>query len=197
MMRLLLATLLGGFLLPALPATAHPDIAITLRVLFNLKRGVLTGIGESLTFDAAYSATLMRLYDRNGDGHLDGMESLDLGQRLIADLGPTRYFSRLSMDGQRVARLEPADFNASVAGGIVTVTFAFNLAGSVDLRGRGVSLDIHDPDFQAAFRLAETAPLQIRGDDDGKCRTDVAADPDHRYFAGLIVPQTIRLTCGR
>ncbi|WP_027487329.1 DUF1007 family protein [Allorhizobium undicola] len=188
---------IGLFLSLPLACQAHPDIAITLKVLFNLKRGVLTGIGQSWTFDKAYSATLLARYDTDGDGALNEKEILALRNRLMSDLRRWRFFSRVEMNGQRVARLEPADMQITLAEGAVTVVFAFNLAGAVDMRGQTLTLDIHDPDYQAAFRLAADQALQLRGDDSTACRIFEKPDPDRPYFAGLITPSLIHLQCDR
>ncbi|MBB4010159.1 DUF1007 family protein [Allorhizobium taibaishanense] len=181
-------------LLPALPALAHPDIAITLRVLFDMRRGVLTGLGESWTFDAAYSRVLLDQFDRDRDGQFSAEEVTALRDKLIADLSHKRFFTELTMDGKWATRLQPVDFAAESHDSVVTVTFAFDLAGPLDLRGRSLDLEIKDKDYVAAFKLADTAALQLRSDG-GHCRTSRRSAPDHAYFVGLVIPDHISLTC--
>ncbi|MBF2717102.1 DUF1007 family protein [Agrobacterium vitis] len=190
-----LAATLALCLLPASPVLAHPDIAITLRVLFDMHHGVLTGGGESWSFDAAYSRVLLDRYDRDRNSQFTAEEASALRDKLIADLGRKRFFTELSVDGRQAARLQPVGFTAEIHGNVVTVTFAFSLAGPVDLRGKSLDLEVKDKDYVAAFRLAETGGLQIRGDG-GQCRTSRAPNPAHAYFAGLVVPERITLTCG-
>ncbi|MCE6074953.1 DUF1007 family protein [Agrobacterium vitis] len=192
--RTALAATLALGLLPASPVLAHPDIAITLRVLFDMRRGVLTGLGESWSFDANYSRVLLDRYDRDRNSQFTAEEASALRDKLIADLGRKRFFTELSVDGRQAARLQPVGFTAEIHGNVVTVTFAFSLAGPVDLRGKSLDLEVKDKDYTAAFRLAEAGGLQIRGDG-GQCRTSHAPNPAHAYFAGLVVPERITLTC--
>ncbi|MBB4953879.1 ABC-type uncharacterized transport system substrate-binding protein [Agrobacterium vitis] len=177
------------------PAFAHPDIAITLRVLFDMRRGVLTGLGESWSFDATYSRTLLDQYDRDRDGSLSPDETEALRQKLVSDLRRKRFFTNLTMGGKPAAGVEPVGFQAEAHNGLVTVTFAFSVAAPIDLRGQRLDVTIKDRDYTAAFRLADNAGLQIRGDFDNKCHASVAPDPQQAYFARLVVPDQISLTC--
>lgn len=43
----------------ASPAAAHPDITREWRVLFHFEDGKVTGIGETRTFDEAFSVQLV------------------------------------------------------------------------------------------------------------------------------------------
>lgn len=177
------------------PAFAHPDIAITLRVLFDMRRGVLTGIGESWSFDAAYSRTLLDQYDSDKDGRFSPAEVEALRQVLMSDLRRKRFFTNLTMAGRPAAGVEPAGFQAESNNGLVTITFAFNVAAPIDLRGQKLDVEVKDKDYTAAFKLADNAGLQIRGDFDKKCRASVAPDPQGAYFAKLVVPDKITLIC--
>lgn len=181
-------------LLPILPAAAHPDIAITVRVLFDMRRGVLTGLGESWTFDAAYSRVLLDQFDRDRDGQFNPEEVTALRDKLIADLSRKRFFTELTMEGKWAARLQPVDFTAESHDNVVTVSFAFSLAGPLDLRGRSLDMEVKDKDYVVAFKFADTAPLQLRSDG-GHCRTSRRSAPDHAYFARLVIPERISLTC--
>jgi ABC-type uncharacterized transport system substrate-binding protein len=177
------------------PAFAHPDIAITLRVLFDMRRGVLTGLGEGWSFDAAYSRTLLDEFDRDRDGVFNAAETAALRDKLIADLRRKRFLTSLSIGNKSAAGLEPVGFQAENHNGLVTVTFAFSVAAPIDLRGQRLDVEVKDRDYTAAFKLAENAPLQIRGDFDNKCHVSVAPDPQGAYFAKLVVPDQITLTC--
>ncbi|TWD55359.1 ABC-type uncharacterized transport system substrate-binding protein [Agrobacterium vitis] len=191
------AALLASLLVMAgvSPAFAHPDIAITLRVLFDMRRGVLTGLGESWTFDAAYSRTLLDEYDRDHDGMLNAAETEALREKLIADLRRKRFFTNLTMGGKPAAGIEPVGFAAETHNGVVTVTFAFNVAAPIDLRGQRLDVAVRDKDYTATFKLADNAGLQIRGDFDKKCHATIAPDPQGAYFAKLVIPDEITLTC--
>lgn len=174
---------------------AHPDIAITLRVLFDMRRGVLTGLGESWSFDATYSRTLLDQYDRDRNGNFSPAEVAALREKLTSDLRRKRFFTNLTMGGKSAAGIEPVGFQADSKNGLVTVTFAFSVAAPIDLRGQSLDLVVKDKDYTAAFKLADNAGLQVRGDFDKKCHTSTAPAPQEAYFANLVVPEKITLTC--
>lgn len=176
-------------------AAAHPDIAITLRVLFDMRRGVLTGLGESWSFDATYSRTLLDQFDINRDGTFNPAEATALREKLTADLRRKRFFTNLTMGGRPAAGIEPVGFQAQAHNGLVTVTYAFSVAAPIDLRGQSLDVVVKDKDYAAAFKLADDAGLQIRGDFDKKCRTSTSPAPQEAYFANLVVPEKITLRC--
>lgn len=187
----LVVWLLAGML----PVLAHPDIAITLRVLFDMRRGVLTGLGESWTFNAAYSRTLLDQYDHDRNGTFSPVEASALQEKLLSDLGRKRFFTNLTMGGKSAAGIEPVGFHAESRNGLVTVTFAFSVAAPIDLRGQSLDVVVKDRDYTAAFKLADNDGLQIRGDFDKKCHTSTALAPQEAYFANLVIPEKITLTC--
>ncbi|GEO85191.1 MULTISPECIES: DUF1007 family protein [Alphaproteobacteria] len=176
-------------------AAAHPDIAVTARLLFDVKAGRLSSVVESLAFDAGYSRRLLDRYDRDGDGAFDETETATLRQSLIADLQPLGFFAEVSANGQPLRLPTPAAFHAASEGGIVTVTLAFLLDAPVDLPpGHAVEVLLRDRDYVVALRLAEQAPVVIRGDD-GRCAYLLKERLDLAYFGGLVVPQTIDFSC--
>lgn len=191
--RLLALSLLCCAAPPA--AWAHPDIAITARLLFDVKAGRLTMIAESFAFDAAHSRRLLDLFDANTDGLFDAAEMAALGRSLTEDLEPLGYFTEVTQAGRALPLPAPAAFHATSEAGIVTVTLGFRLDAPLDVtEGRTVELVLRDRDYPAAFRLAETMPVIMRGDE-GRCGYRLEDRPDLAYFGGLVVPQAIVLSC--
>lgn len=188
---------LAGLMLAitAMPAAAHPDIAVTLRLLFNLNGAALTGIGESWTFDTRYSRALIDRFDHDRDGAFAEDEKQALRQRLVADLGGGAFLNTLTAGDETVALGDPAGFDAAIHGPAVTVTFAFNLDAPIGLENSQASLMVRDESYIAAFRLADRYPVMLRGDRNGSCLVRSEAAPDAAYFAGLVVPDRFILSC--
>ncbi|MCJ7997458.1 DUF1007 family protein [Rhizobium cremeum] len=179
----------------ALSASAHPDIAVTTRVLFDIREGRLIAVAESLAFDEKYSARLFARFDHDGDGIFDGGEADEMRQALTEDLGATHFLTELAFGGELLEMGEPDAFHASVATGSVSVTFGFRLEAPVAIgEGQILTLMQRDRDYTVAFRLAEDRPVLIRGGE-GHCAYSVVERPDLAYFGGLVVPQAITLTC--
>jgi len=193
-MRVLSLGLVFG-LAAAVEAEAHPDIAVTARLLFDVRAGRLAMVAESLAFDAGHSRRLLDRFDRDGDGRFDKDEADSLRRSLAADLKPLGYFTELRHNGRPVALPAPTGFQAASEAGIVTVTLGFTLGDAPKLsEGRTLELLLRDRDYTAAFRLADETPVVIRGDD-GRCGFRLQDRPDLAYFGGLVVPQGVVLAC--
>lgn len=194
MRRLLLA--LALLAAGALPAFAHPDIAVTVRVLFDVKGGNLAALAETWTFDSAYSTYLVKAFDANADGTFDPDEIQALAAKMKADLSGLGYLTRLSAeDGMRVT-LTLAAFHAEIRDGDVTVSLGLTPPEAIPLAGRSLSAIVADTGYIADMRLADDRPAMIRGDDAAtNCTTTISPAPDHGYFGGLVIPEKITLTC--
>jgi ABC-type uncharacterized transport system substrate-binding protein len=176
-------------------AWAHPDIAITARLLVDVQAGWLTMIAESFAFDAVHSRRLLDLYDADTDGRFDATEMAALHRSLAEDLEPLGYFTEVIQAGRALPLPAPLAFHATSEGGIVTVTLGFRLDAALDVsEGRSVEIVLRDRDYTAAFRLTEATPVILRGGE-GACGYRLQDRPDLAYFGGLVVPQAITLSC--
>ncbi|MGX5665192.1 DUF1007 family protein [Rhizobium daejeonense] len=176
-------------------AIAHPDIAVTARVLFDIRDGRLVSVAESFAFDEKYSARLLSRFDHDGNGMFGDGEVDELREALTADLGDRDFLTELALGEQPLDLGEPDAFHAAVQPGSVSITVGFRLEAPVAM-GAGQSLTMmqRDRDYTVAFRLAEDRPVLIRGGE-GHCAYTVTDRPDRAYFGGLVVPQAITLTC--
>lgn len=179
----------------AATASAHPDIAITARVLLDVREGRLSSIAERWAFDAGFSRKLTLRHDRNGDGAFDADEIEALRLRLTGNLDRLGFLSELSVAGEGVPLGRPVAFDATIENGVVVVTMAFRLATAVDLSSAGaVRLLLRDRDYVAAVKLDDATPVLVRGDG-GRCAVGTTEDPADAYFGGLVVPRAITLDC--
>ncbi|MCQ2003417.1 DUF1007 family protein [Rhizobium sp. NRK18] len=189
---LALALLAAG----ALPAFAHPDIAVTVRVLFNVKDGNLAALAETWTFDSAYSAYLIKAFDANTDGAFDPDENQALAAKMKADLSGLGYLTRLSAEDGTQFPLNLSAFHVEIRDGDVTVSLGLTPPEAVPLAGRSLSAIVADTGYIADMRLADDRPAMIRGDDAAtNCTTTISPAPDNAYFGGLVTPEKITLTC--
>jgi len=174
-------------------AASHPDIAVTARVLFDVKAGRLVAVAESLAIDEASSRRMIARFDANGDGVFDPAERAVMRRALTGDLGGPRFFAELSADGQRVALGMPGAFDATVANGVVTIVFGFRLKEPVAVAGRRIEFIARDRDYTAAVAFATDRPALVRGGEG--CTAGRETRPDDAYFGGLVVPEAVVLAC--
>lgn len=179
----------------AAPALAHPDIAVTVRTLFELRNGKVVAMGESWTFDKAYSARLLYRFDSDRDGRLGPREAERLAARTLRDLSASNFLSQLKEGMRKVDLPWPSWSAASMAEGAITLSFVFTFDQPLAAKGeRAVALQIRDTDYAAAFSLTADRPILLRGDH-GRCRTEVEEWPEESYFGGLVMPWEIALSC--
>ncbi|MBP1853558.1 DUF1007 family protein [Rhizobium halophytocola] len=196
-MRHLLTSLLVLSLLIALasPASAHPDIAVTTRLLFDMQGGTVVRLLESWTFDRYRSAALMRAFDADRDGQLSDGEGAALLDGILPDLAAKDYFTAVTSAGEPVALDRRIMIEARAENGIVSLAFALPLTGAAHPdAAHPLSVMLSDPSYVMAFRPAEGHALQLRGDD-GDCRFSTEDRPADRYFGGLVVPRATVLIC--
>ena len=191
-----LAALAGLALgLTATVADAHPDVAVTARVLFDFKDARMVGLMESFTFDATESARMIRAYDSNRDGRFDADETAAMAGVLGADFGRYQFFTQLTAsDGVHVLR-RPVAFTADIENGLVTVAFAFTLAEPLVVDAeRPVEVMLRDADYTIDFRFADDRPAMVRGAE-RECEATTRERPDAAVLVGRIVPWALTLTC--
>lgn len=176
-------------------AIAHPDIAVTARVLFDIRDGRLVSVAESFGFDEKYSSRLLARFDRDGNGMFDDGETDEMRKALTADLSDRDFLTELALGERPLEMGEPDAFHATAQAGSVSATFGFRLDVPVAMgEGQSLTLMQRDRDYTVAFRLAEDRPVLIRGGE-GRCAYTVTDRPDQAYFGRLVVPQAVTLTC--
>ncbi|WP_416798066.1 DUF1007 family protein [Ciceribacter azotifigens] len=174
-------------------AASHPDIAVTARVLFDVKAGRLVAVAENLAVDEASSRRIIGRFDADGDGTFDPAERVAMHHALTGDLGGFGFFAELSADGERVALDIPDVFDATISDGVVTVVFGFRLKEPVALAGRKIELMLRDRDYIAAVAFAVDRPALVRGGEG--CTVGRETRPADAYFGGLVVPEAVVLAC--
>lgn len=176
------------------PAAAHPDVAITARVLFDVRDGALVAMGESWTFDRGHSARLLREFDADDNGMLSEDESANLARTTLDDLAGRNYLTLLKRGNVGFVLPPPVWSEAMLEDGAVTLSFVFAFEAPLDLTGeRAVALQLRDLDYVAAFRLAGDRPVLIRGGQG--CAFKIGNRREDAYFGRLIIPWEIGLSC--
>ncbi len=191
-LRLALAAALS---LAALPARAHPDITMECHLLFNFENGIITGLGESWTFDETFSAQLLADYDADGDGAFSESESGAIRDETFARLAAIHYFTFLSLDAQPLDVPEPFGFRAAADGGRVTFSFGLRLPQPVAPQTARLGVEIKDPDYAVGARFGAGQAIYLHGDPPANCRGTITSKPSEAYFDGLVIPQEASVTC--
>jgi ABC-type uncharacterized transport system substrate-binding protein len=175
-------------------AVAHPDIAASARLSFEMQERRLVAMSELLVFDKTTSQRLAARFDSNGDGGLSEAEHGNLGREVLGRLSEHAFFTELSLDGSDFALPDPEPGNLRFDGGLLQLRLTFRLHDPLDLRGRNLSVLLRDRDLVIAFGL-EAAPPAISGGEADGCSARVEERSDQAYFGGLVTPNVVTLTC--
>lgn len=185
----------AAVLLGSAVATAHPDIRMTYRILFDVHDRSLDTIGESWTFDPTFSQELLGDFDADGDGDFNDAESDAVAREILPNLETVNYFTFVRRDGTDVGALTPTAFRAKAARGTVTFAIVLKLPQPVDPIAAALAVEIDDPDFTVFAEPEGTDAVVVRSDGSLACEASVhdaqaagSADP-------ALVASEARLTC--
>ncbi len=183
-----------ALLMLAAPATAHPDVAASARLVFHLDGNRLTGLTQILGFDQVTSRRLAVRFDKDHDGTLSDAERAALTSELAARLSSRDFFLE-ARRGREAVNLPPAaSVRVDLATGQVTIAADYRWPTALPLNGQSLSLMLRDRDFTIAFRFDPERPAVLSGTP-GDCEVSVAPEPSEAYFGGLVIPEILRLTC--
>jgi ABC-type uncharacterized transport system substrate-binding protein len=141
-------------LLSAPHATPHPHVYVLYSIVLPLGADGLERIGFVFTFDALFSAILLR---NAGDGDADAV-----ARSHARMLNQIPHEIEVTFDGTPVALDPPTDLQVSNAGGRLTYRFMMPLR--TPLRSPGaIEVSVDDSGFFAAFVLREPEPVDVLG----------------------------------
>lgn len=140
--------------LAAVPALAHPHVAVTVRSeIAYATDGKVAGVRHAWTFDPAYSAFVVQGLDKNNDGVFSPDELQELAKENTESLVDFEYFTFLKNDGAKQAFDAPRSPAMAFDKGQATLTFELPLKAPVAAR-KALTLEVYDPSYFVAFSLS-------------------------------------------
>lgn len=183
-----------ALLVLAAPAAAHPDVAASARLVFQLDGNRLTGLTQILGFDQATSRRLTARFDADQDGTLSDAERAALTSELGDRLSSRDFFLEARLGPEAVDLTPATSVRVDLATGQVTIAADYRWPTALPLDGTPLSLMLRDRDFTIAFRFDPDRPAILSGRP-GDCEVSVAPEPGEAYFGGLVIPEILRLSC--
>lgn len=176
-------------------AEAHPHVFIDNRLTFLFADGKVTGFRTDWRFDEIFTEDLLSQFDTDGDKQFSATESEQVKEGTLPNLTEFHYFTYAYVGGKDLGKLEPADFKADILDGAARFVFTYQLPKPADPHHDKVAVSIYDHEYYVEVLMAEKDPVTMEGDIPAGCGTAVADDPQHAYFGGFVVPQTVTVTC--
>ncbi|HVL70701.1 MAG TPA: DUF1007 family protein [Beijerinckiaceae bacterium] len=151
------ATICAAFLagLGAAPALAHPHVWVTAKAeLVYEADGRVSAVRHAWTFDPAYSAYVTQGLDKNKDGKLTSEELQELAKINAESLSEFDYFTVVKANGAALPFDGVRDYAMTFDKDQATLTFTLGLKPPAR-PARTLALEIYDPSYFVAFRLAD------------------------------------------
>ncbi|MGL4321934.1 MAG: DUF1007 family protein [Paracoccaceae bacterium] len=159
--------LIGGLLLPAGGALAHPHVFIdtTVSVMFDAQ-GRAEAVRIGWTYDEFFSMLIIE--DRALDPDYDAVLTPEAEAQLAGfDMQWDEGFpgdTYVTLSGAEVVLSRPTDFSASYGGGQITSVHVRRFATPVDVGQVPLIVKVYDPGFYTAYSIVGDVALTERDD---------------------------------
>jgi tRNA threonylcarbamoyladenosine biosynthesis protein TsaE len=192
MRRLLTALLL---LLPA-PALAHPHVLVDVHALVEFKDGRIVSLFMGWKFDAVFSASLLKDFDKNKNNRLDADEIKDLEREAFQDTRPQAYFTYARTGSDPVVWPVATDFKLVAVKDSLMYAFRLPLPRPVDPRKEAFSLTTYEETFYIDMDFPTDNAVTVNGEGAAGCKATIAPDHGNTIFGGAVTPKRATVTCG-
>lgn len=192
MRRLLILALL---LLPG-PALAHPHVLVDVHALAEFKDGKIVSLFMGWKFDAVFSASLLKDFDKNGDKRLDADELKDLEREAFRDTKPQSHFTYARIGSEPVVWPDATDFKVIAVKDSLMYAFRLPLPRPVDPRREAFSFTTFEETFYIDMDFPSDNAVTLNGDGAAGCKAAIAPDHGNTIFGGAVTPKRATVTCG-
>ncbi len=176
-----------------LEVLSHPHIWVDVHIeaKFDSQKNV-TSLIESWTFDEIFSATFIKMEDVNKNQKLDEEEIEAIKAKSFDVLAESDFYTRIFVDNEPQAFLEPIDFRAEIKNGQVIYQFELPLETPINPFEKVLDIGIYDEEYFIEYLYAKT-PLKTDGVEEKDCPFLVFEDDSHPIYFDLVHPATLRV----
>ena len=192
MRRLLIALFL---LLPG-PALAHPHVLVDVHALVEFKDGKIVSLFMGWKFDAVFSASLLRDFDKNKNNRLDADEMKDLEREAFRDTKEQAHFTYARIDAAPVVWKDATDFKVIGVKDSLLYAFRLPLPRPVDPRKEAFSFTTYEETFYIDMDFPTDNAVTLNGEGAALCKASIAPDHGNTIFGGAVTPKRATITCG-
>jgi ABC-type uncharacterized transport system substrate-binding protein len=194
-----LRLLLGGLLLHAGIALAHPHVWVKYSVHIETNGTSIVALDERWRFTEGFPVQLVGVDQLPAQGPLDAALTQRFHDQAFVSLAHTSYFTHLFVNGSPQAFGAPTHFQVSVEDGKITYAFRLPLAAPLDAHGKQVELGVWDPSFYVDYEQASTDAVSFTAatpsGTPARCTIRQIVDSAHPIFNGFVLPHASAITC--
>lgn len=191
MRRLLILLLLA---LPA-PALAHPHVLVDVHALVEFKDGKIVGLFMGWKFDAVFSASLLKDFDKNKDNRLGPDEMKDLEREAFRDTKEQAHFTYARIGTAPVVWKDATDFKVVAVKDTLMYAFRLPLPRPVDPRQDAFSFTTYEETFYIDMDFPTDNAVTLTGEGSAGCKAAIAPDLGNTIFGGAVTPKRATITC--
>jgi ABC-type uncharacterized transport system substrate-binding protein len=157
-----LLALIGGIVVSAVEAEAHPHVWITARseVVYGAD-GAMTGVRHAWTFDDMFTTYALQGIEAKTKGAWTREELAPLAQTNVESLKEFNFFTFAKADGRKSKFTEPTDYYLEYKDSTLTLYFVLPLKAPV--ASKQLALEVFDPSYFIDFKFEDKDPIKLVG----------------------------------
>lgn len=175
-------------------ANAHPHIWIKNRATIDMDKGRIVAVTQEWTFDAFFSAALIKDFDADKDGKLSPAEITAAKKNAFDALKSFNYFTQVRLDGKKIPLTDVRSFTARIDAGRVVYRFTLGLPAPIDPRRQKAAFLFYDATYYVDVALDGANAAAVRKSEG--CRVKISDDTANPIYFGLVVPKMVGVICG-
>src|SRR5215472_584358 len=163
--RLRTILVIGGVLLTAASACAHPHVWVTMEgQLVYAPDGSVTGVRYDWTFDDIFSAFATQGIEAKTKGQFSRQELAPLAQDNVSSLKEFDYFTFAKANGKKIEMKEPTDYYLDYNSKDTVLTLHFTVPFKTPIKAKELNLEIYDPEYFVDFSFKDGKdPVKLSG----------------------------------
>lgn len=171
---------------------AHPHVFMDSHADILCDASGVQAIHVTLLYDEMYSQTRWETFDLHHTGKMDADEMAQLikNEKEIFDHdGP---FTWLKLDGQKIPTGKPGNFNVTMQGKLMLVSFTVPCRVPIQTTDRELRLSIYDPTFFYQISYQDP-PISVTGNSKFSIECRIEENANETYYYGQMHPEEIIL----
>jgi ABC-type uncharacterized transport system substrate-binding protein len=158
----LVLSLVGGLVVAASEAKAHPHVWVTMKSeVVYAPDGSVVGVQHAWTFDDMFSAFATQGLESKKKGEFTREELKPLAEVNVTSLKEFDFFTYAKADGKKAVFTDPKDYYLEYKDNVLTLNFMLPLKAPV--KAKQLQLDVYDPTYFVDFSFAEKDPVALKG----------------------------------
>lgn len=193
---LLLVFLCLGWAFPR-HAQAHPHVFVECGLAMVFEDAGLAAVRQTWVFDEFYSAMILLDLGIDSSGDLDETAQKRIRAYTFDTLKPYGYFTRIQVDGDRLAISDPRSFSARFDQGRLVFEFEIPVPIPALKETRKMTMAVYDESF---YSFMDFPPLEVAmegADEDFLITWEDRDQTSERYYYGQITPVVLDVSFGR